>query len=116
MPATVLSYIAGQPPDVALILERLRAIILAAAPEADEKLKYGMPGFFIGKDHIIYVAGWKKHIGLYPVYPQAAALEAKLAPYRAEKDTLHLKYSAPIPYDLVEKLVKARVNQLREKA
>jgi uncharacterized protein YdhG (YjbR/CyaY superfamily) len=116
MPATVENYIASQPPDVALILERLREIIRKAAPEAEEKLKYGMPGFFIGKEHIVYLAGWKKHVGLYPVYPQAAALEAKLAPYRAEKDTLQLKYSAPIPYDLVDKLVRARVKQLRARA
>jgi len=114
-PATVDSSIAGFPPDVAFILERLRETILHAAPNASEAIRYGMPGFFLGKDHILYLGAWKKHIGIYPIYPQAPPLEEKLASLRASKDTVQLSYDKPIPYDLVGRLVKARVKELKPK-
>jgi uncharacterized protein YdhG (YjbR/CyaY superfamily) len=59
------------------------------------------------------VGGWKKHVGLYPVAPQEAALEAELTPLRASKDTVKLVYSKPIPYDLVTRLVKARLKTIK---
>ena len=111
--ATVDSYIAGFPPDAAFILERLRETIHKAAPGTTEGFKYDMPVFRAGDGYIFYMGGWKKHVGLYPIYPQVAELEAEIAPLRASKDTVKLVYNKPIPYDLVTRLVKARVKQLK---
>ncbi len=105
-------YIAGFPPDVAFILERLRETIHKAAPGATEGFKYDMPVFRFGDGYIFYLGAWKKYVGLYPIHPQAPALEAELAPRRASKDTVKLVYGKPIPYALVTKLVKARVREL----
>lgn len=109
------SYIAGFPPDVAFILERLRETIHKAAPGATEDFKYDMPVFRFGDHYIFYLGAWKKHVGLYPIYPQAPELEAELAPLRSSKDTVKLVYNKPIPYALVTRLVKARVKKLRAK-
>jgi uncharacterized protein YdhG (YjbR/CyaY superfamily) len=113
--AEVDRYIAGFPPDVAFIFERLRDTIHEAAPGATEGFKYGMPLFHFGDGYIFYVGAWKKHVGLYPIRPQAAGLEAEIAPLRHSKDTVKLVYAKPIPYDLVARLVKARIKELKAK-
>lgn len=115
-PAEIDRYIAGFPPDVAFILERLRETIHKAAPGATEGFDYDMPVFRYDGRHIVFVGAWKKHIGLYPVYPQAPALEAELAPLRSGKDTVRLVYARPIPYPLVTRLVKARIKALKGNA
>ena len=112
-PATVDSYIAGLPPDVGFIVERLRETIHKAAPGVTEAVKYDMPVFYVSDEYLFYVGAWKKHIGLYPIYPQEPALEADLAPLRSTKDTVKLEYKQPIPYPLVTKLVKARLKQIK---
>lgn len=114
--AEVDRYIAGFPPDAAHILERLRETVHKAAPGSTEGFKYDMPVFYLGDTHIFYLGGWKKHVGLYPIYPQEPALEAEIAPLRSSKDTVKLVYNKPIPYPLVTKLVKARVKLLKAKA
>jgi uncharacterized protein YdhG (YjbR/CyaY superfamily) len=113
--AEVDKYIAGFPPDAAFILDQLRETVHKAAPGATEGFKYDMPVFRFGDDYIFYMGGWKKHVGLYPIYPQAAELEAELAPLRSSKDTVRLVYNKPIPHPLVTRLVKARVKELKAK-
>jgi uncharacterized protein YdhG (YjbR/CyaY superfamily) len=109
---TFEAYAAGFPPDVEMILMLLRDAIREVAPDATEAFKYGMPVFHYEGTYL-YVAAWKKHIGLYPVFPAAPALEKQIAPYRAEKDTVQLPYAKPIPYDLVKKIAKARMKDAK---
>lgn len=111
-PASVDSYIAGFPPDIAFILERIRDTIRAVAPDVVETIKYDMALFSIGEAYL-YVGAWKKHIGLYPVHPAPPALEARIAPFRAKKDTVQFLYKNPMPYDLVEKIVALRIAQAK---
>lgn len=114
--AEVDNYIAGFPPDAAFILERLRETIHKAAPGITEGFKYDMPVFRLGDAYIFYMGGWKKHVGLYPITPQAPGLEAELTPLRSSKDTVKLVYARPVPYPLVARLVKARVKELKARA
>ena len=106
---TVDRYIGALAPDVAFIMGRIRDTIRQVAPDATESIKYTMPLFQYDGTYL-YVGAWKKHIGLYPVFPAAdPALEAELAPYRAKKDTVQFKYAKPMPYDLIAKIARARV-------
>ena len=100
-PATVDEYLAGFPPEVRDVLERVRRAIHSAVPNAEEKIRYGMPAVLVGGDYFLHFAGWKKHVGLYPVARAEGDLEAELAPYRAAKDSINFPYSKPIPYELV---------------
>jgi len=109
------SYIAAQPPDVALILERLREAIHKAVPGTTEGFAYGMPLFRYRDAYIFYVGAWKKHIGLYPIYPQEPELEAEIAPLRASKDTVKLLYAKPLPLPLITRLAKAIAKRTRQK-
>ena len=55
----------------------------------------------------IHFAGWKKHVGLYPVGELDPDLEAEVAPHRAKKDTVQFFYKDPVPYDLIERVARA---------
>lgn len=103
-PTSVDEYIAALPSDVQPLLHRVRESIRAALPGAEERIRYGMPAIMLDDRHAIHFAGWKKHIGVYPVPALEASLEAEIAPYRTHKDSLRFTYSEPIPYDLIERL------------
>ncbi len=64
---TVDEYIAGFPPEVAERLQRIRETILAEVPLPEEKVRYGIAAVMLGGRYALHYAGWKKHIGLYPV-------------------------------------------------
>jgi uncharacterized protein YdhG (YjbR/CyaY superfamily) len=113
---TVDAYIAGFPAEIAAILTAVRETIRDTAPTATETIKYGMAAYLIGKDPVIYLAGWKHHAGLYPVHSQSPEIEAAIAPLRAAKDTLQLKYNKPIPHDLIAAIVAGRVARLQSGA
>lgn len=111
--ASIDAYIKAQVDPGRAYAEELRALIKSAAPKCDEAIKYNMPAFQIGGKSFLYFAVWKKHVGLYPVYRGDSAFEAKLTPYRAEKDTVQFKYDAPLPKMLIKAIARAQAARLR---
>ena len=109
--ATVDEYVAGLPDDVAAIVERLRALVHAAVPDAGEKISYGMPTFTLDGRPLVHVAAWTKHIALYPLPTMDDALARDVAPFQGTKSTLRLPLGPPIPYELVERVVSALLRQ-----
>jgi uncharacterized protein YdhG (YjbR/CyaY superfamily) len=109
------SYIAQFEPEIREVLERLRRTISHAAPDAEETMSYRMPAF---KQHgiLIYFAAWKQHIGLYPPISGEKTLENAIARYAGPKGNLQFPLDEPIPYDLIERVVKLRVKQGLSKA
>lgn len=63
-----------------------------------------MPAVMLDDRYALHCAGWKKHLGLYPIPVLPEPLEAEIAPYRTHKDSVRFLYSQPIPYDLIERL------------
>lgn len=114
-PHDIDGYIARFPADVQAILEKVRTTIRHAAPEAKEVISYQMPAF---RQHgiLVYFAAWKQHIGLYPPISGDKPLEKVLARYAGPKGNLQFPLDEPIPYDLIERIVKLRVRQDTEKA
>ena len=114
-PKDIDEYIERFPADVRAILEQVRTTIRTAAPEAKETISYQMPAF---KQHgiLVYFAGWKKHVGFYPPVSGDKALEKAIARYSGPKGNLQFPLDEPIPYDLIERIVKLRVKQDSEKA
>ena len=110
-PASPDAYIAACAPEIQQILQRIRAIIRAAAPDAQEKISYQMPAFTLDGSDLIYYAAFKKHIGMYPPVQGDADLRHALAPYRNERGNLAFPLNAPMPYDLIERVVVARVKE-----
>jgi uncharacterized protein YdhG (YjbR/CyaY superfamily) len=107
------AYIEAQSGVGRAMAEVIRTIIARAMPDRTETIKYNMPAFQIAGKSFLYLAVWKKHIGLYPVYRGDADFERTLAPFRAEKDTLQFQYDAPLLHEIVEVVAVAQALRLR---
>lgn len=108
-------YIRTFPEDVQKKLEKIRQTIRKVAPDAEETISYEMPTFQLDGSYLIYFAGWKNHISLYPVPSTEKTLHEELAPYLSGKGTAKFPLKKPVPYDLVEKIVEYRLREHREK-
>lgn len=102
---TIDEYISTFPADIQAILENIRQAIHKAVPEATETMSYGIPTFDLNGQHLVFFAGWKQYISLYPLPAGDAAFQQKIAPYKKEKSTLRFPLDKPIPYDLVGEIV-----------
>jgi uncharacterized protein YdhG (YjbR/CyaY superfamily) len=104
-------YISTFPPDVQIVLQTVRRTIHAAAPGAQESISYQIPTFTMDGRPVVYLAGWKKHVSLYPVPELDEELEPELAPYLSGKGTAKFPLRQPIPYELIMALVQRLVVQ-----
>lgn len=113
-PTDIDGYIAQFPEQIQAILEQIRVTIQQAAPAAKEVISYQMPAF---KQHgiLVYFAAWKEHIGLYPPIAGDKAIESAVARYAGPKGNLQFPLNEPMPYRLIERIVKLRVKQDNEK-
>ena len=102
---TIDDYISTFPEDIQAALEKVRQAIHRAAPEAVETISYGMPTFDLKGKHVVFFAGWKHHISLYPIPAGDEAFQQELAHYKREKGTIQFPLDKPIPYDFVEQIV-----------
>ena len=102
-------YIATFPEDVQKILKELRATMKAAAPEAGEKISYGIPTFTLNGKYLIYFAGWKNHISIYPIPTGSDAFNKQISKYVDGKGTLKFPIDKPLPLKLITKIVKLKV-------
>lgn len=112
---TVADYLASFPPDVQAILNKARRAIRAAARGAEEVISYQIIAFKVNGRRMVYLAGWKNHIGLYPIPVFEPALEERVSPYRASKDTLRFPLRKPIPYELIDQIVTELVKRQESK-
>ena len=111
-PATIDEFIAWARPEVQPILQKIRQTIHLAAPAAEEVISYAMPAFRQG-GILVYFAAFKKHIGLYPPVCGDAALMTSIAQYAGSKGNLQFPLDQPIPYKLIERIVKLRAKQTK---
>ena len=109
------AYIAGFPADVQAILQKIRDIVRAAAPEAEETIKYQIPTFVLN-GNLVHFAAFEHHIGLYPTPSGIAQFKDELSSYKNAKGSVQFPLDAAIPYALIKKIVKFRVQENRDKA
>jgi uncharacterized protein YdhG (YjbR/CyaY superfamily) len=114
-PTTIDEYIADFPPDVQEILQKIRAIIRKAAPQAAETINYQMPTFTL-HGNLVHFAAFKNHIGFYPTPSGIENFKAELAAYKGAKGSVQFPLDQPIPYGLISKIVKFRVKENLAKA
>lgn len=114
-PKDVDSYIAGFPKDSQVLLRKVRRTIRAAAPKAAEVISYNIPAF---KQHgmLVYFAGFKNHVGLYPPVRGNTALAKAAAKYAGPKGNLKFPYDKPLPLVLIGRIVRYKVKQDLAKA
>jgi uncharacterized protein YdhG (YjbR/CyaY superfamily) len=107
---TIDEYIAAFPADVQALLQAVRATIRAAAPDAEERISYGMPAF-AQEGNLVYFAALKHHIGFYPTPSGIAAFQQELSAYESSKSAVKFPKDQPLPLDLITKIVQFRVTE-----
>lgn len=112
---SIEEYIKAYPTNVQNILGQIRQIIHAAAPDATETISYQIPAFKLNGKDLIYFAAWKEHISMYPVPGGTDAFEKELSPYIGGKGTVRFPLDKPVPFNLVEGIVQARLKQIDKK-
>jgi uncharacterized protein YdhG (YjbR/CyaY superfamily) len=113
--ASIDAYIAAAPPDRRPVLDELRAIIRAAAPEAQETISYNMPAF-AQNGTLVYFASMTNHIGFYPTASGIAAFQEELAAYKGTKGAVHFPLDRPLPVELIQRIVRFRIEEDSRKA
>lgn len=113
-PESVDAYIASFPPPVSSKLTQLRRLIFTLAPEAEEKIAYGMPGYLF-RGVRFYYAGFAKHIGFYP----GAACIHQFAPllegYKTGKGSIQLPLTEELPLELIRHILETRFAEGKKK-
>ena len=114
-PKNIDEYIAGFPEEIQAILEKIRATIRRAVPEAEEAIKYQMPTFTL-KGNLLHFAAWKNHVGLYPAPTGIERFKDELSAYPSAKGSVQFPLDQPIPYGLIGEIAKFRAEENLKKA
>jgi uncharacterized protein YdhG (YjbR/CyaY superfamily) len=115
-PKNIDEYISGFPAAVQETLNKVRATISKAAPDARETISYAIPTFTLNKTNLVHFAGFKNHIGFYPAPTGSEAFKAELSVYKTGKGSVQFPIDKPMPLDLITKVVEFRVRETLEKA
>lgn len=116
MPADAIdSYTTDFPEPVQERMERIRALVHAIAPDATERISYGIPTFTLQRN-LVHYAGYAGHIGFYPGPSGIAAFEAELVPFKRGKGSVQFSHDQPLPMDLIERIVRWRVDEERTRS
>lgn len=108
------AYLAERPPDQRAALQRVREHVRRIEPDAVELISYGMPAFKLGGRFLLSYAGWKRHCSIYPLTDSfLAEHEHELAPFDRTRGSVHFTPESPLPDDLLDQLIRARVADVR---
>lgn len=110
---TIDEYILQFSPEIQEKLQILRKIISEAAPEAEEKMSWQMPTFYL-YGNLVHFAAHKNHIGFYPGPSGIVQFKAELSEYKSSKGAVQFPNDKPLPIELIAEIVKFRVNENKE--
>jgi len=109
--ASIDEYIAGFPKETQKILKQVRAIIKNTARNAEETISYAIPAFTLNKTYLVYFAGYKNHVSLYPAPTGNGAFEKEISDYKSGKGTVQFPLDKQLPVNLITKIVKFRMKE-----
>ena len=108
-------YILNFPVEIQQLLTKVRMTIKKAAPLAVESITYGMPTFKTEGKPLVYFAGYKTHIGFYATPSGHQEFAKELAQYKQGKGSVQFQLNQPIPFDLIKRITRFRVEENRLK-
>ena len=114
MSAEVDEYIERFDGQVRERLEELRSLIRETVPEAEERISYGMPAYFLDGP-VVYFGGFKAHVGLYALPDAHSEFEKELSQYKRGKGSVQFPAEKPVPRGLVTRIVKFKADKNRSK-
>lgn len=113
-PETVDDYLAALPPATREVVRDVRRALKAALPKAEEVISYSMPAFRLAGGVVVWFAGWKKHVSLYPATKLVRQTFWKqLANYDVnDKGTIRFSLEEPMPIPLITSIAKLRAKEI----
>ena len=113
--ASVDEYMAGLPDGRRAVMEELRRTIRAAAPQATESIAYNMPAMRVDGQFLVSYEAYKHHYSLFPWSDgMVRELGDEMKPYAVGKGTIRFPADAPIPHDLVRRILEIRLREVAE--
>ncbi len=109
-PKSFDDYLDRFPKEVQQRLQKMRLTVKKAAPQAREKISYGIPAFTLN-GMLVWFAAFKKHIGFYPRTSAIAAFKKELSRYKGAKGSVQFPFDKPLPLPLISHIVKFRVKE-----
>ncbi len=110
-PQSVDDYLEGVAPRMAPALRHLRAVIRAAAPEAEEIVRMGAPTYLY-RGNLVSFSAAAKHCAFYVMSPgPIAARKAALAGFDTAPGAIRFQPDNPPPDDLITAIVQERVRE-----
>jgi uncharacterized protein YdhG (YjbR/CyaY superfamily) len=107
-------YIRSFPEHIQKKLLEMRKIIRDQAPQAQEKISYQMPAFFLN-GVLVYFAAYSRHIGFYPTSSGIRAFKSRVSKYKHSKGAVQFPIEEPLPTGLIKQIVKFRVAENAKK-
>ena len=107
-PTSIAEYINAAPKEARKKLREMHACIRAAAPGAEESLKWGMPAFSYRRILVTFAA-FKHHIGFYPTPSAVRAFANDLAKFATARGSIQFPLEKPLPLALIRKITAFRV-------
>lgn len=108
--SNIQEYINQFPETTQEKLQEIYLIIKQTAPEASEKISYGMPTFYL-QGNLVHFAAYKNHIGFYPAPSGLENFKEEISKYKHSKGAVQFPLDKPLPKKLIERIVKYRVQQ-----
>ena len=109
---SVDEYIGSFPANIHAALTKIRTTVRKAVPKAEETISYSMPAFTHHGRQLVYYAGWKAHVSLYPASMTVMEEFAdELVAYDVSKGTIKLPLDRPVPIALVRKIALFRAEE-----
>lgn len=110
-PASVTVYIAGFPSGAKKMLQQIRALIRDSVPDAEESISYDIPCYKLKGKPVIYFAGFKNHVSVYPAPRGVSPFKEELAAYKGGKGTVQFPLNKPLPLELIRRIVAFRLKE-----
>jgi uncharacterized protein YdhG (YjbR/CyaY superfamily) len=111
---TIDDYVRLFPIDVQKRLQSIRGLIRKLAPDAEEKISYQIPTFYLN-GNLVHFAAFKNHIGFYPTPSGISSFEKELSKYKQGRGSVQFPLDQPVPMRLIERIVKFRLEKNRKK-
>ena len=111
---TVNDYLKKITPSQKDEFEKIRKIVKAMVPDAEEVISYGIPTFKHKGKYLIYFGAFKNHMSLFPGAP--LKLTEKLKEFKLSKGTIQFTEDKPIPEEIIKEMVLTRLKEIEKLA
>ncbi|NNC94789.1 MAG: DUF1801 domain-containing protein [Chitinophagales bacterium] len=112
---TIEQYIHQFSPEVRVTLNKLRSIILSAAPDAEETITYGIPAYKLNNKPLVYFGAYQSHIGFYATQSGHEKFAEELSEYKKGKGSIQFPLNKEIPIHLIKRMVEFKVEELSKR-